>query len=173
MCIIRMRRNGPDEEAPVVVPICPIPRSQRTTHSTPVSSRTGRLQQPQQQPTRLSASSGFIVRQSGSQQQIVIAKQPSPSPRTSRPKIQHGSSYSYRSGPVPRAELLERPLGSDGERRRSHSHQAGLTTTAGRRSGSVKHHQSSPKQSSASLRSTREKIVIVDETGRRRESGFH
>ena len=171
MCIIRIRRHQPEEEAPVVVPIRPLIRSQPTT---PISPRASRLQQPQQQPTKVSASSGFNGRQNGSQQQIVIPKRPSSSPRTSRPEIQHGSSYSYRSGPpIPTTESLIRKSSSHGAHRRNCSQQAGLTVALGKRSGSVTRHPSSPKQSNISLRSTREKIVIVDETGRRRESGFH
>lgn len=181
MCIIRIHRSRPEEEekeeqAPVIVPIRPRPQSQQRI-TTPSSSRTSsRLQQaqPQQRPkvSSASVSNGFV---NGSQPQIVVAKQQ----RTiSRPTIQP-SGYSYGSGPVATAETL----GSDGERRRrsSHASQAGflttttMTTTAGgRRSlGSVKQHPSSPRQSGASLRSTREKIVIVDANGRRRESGFH
>ena len=170
MCIIRIRRHQPEEEAPVIVPIRPIIRNQPTT---PISPRTSRLQQPQQQPTRVSASSGFNVRQIDSQQQIVITKRPSRSPRTTRPEIQHGSSYSYGSGPVPTTESLERKSSNHGAHRHNYSPQAGLTMAVGRRSGSVTRHPSSPKRSNVSFRSTREKIVIVDETGRRRESGFH
>ena len=184
MCIIRIHRNHPEEEkeqAPVIIPIRPRPQSQQRT--TPNSSR---LQQPQpQQPQpRVSSSSAGIGLVGGSQPQIVVAKQP-PSPRrTSRPTIQHGSSgYSYGSGPVATEIPEQRRLSSDGERRRrrsSHVSQAGfltttMTTTGGRRSsGSVTHgHPSNPRQSGASFRSTREKIVIVDAKGRRRESGFH
>lgn len=185
MCIIRIRRSRPaeeKEEAPVIVPIRPRPQSQQRTD--PSSSRTSsRLQHPQ--PARVSSPSANSAFVSGSGPQIVVAKQ-RPSPRaTARPTIQHGSSgYSYGSGPVATtaaaaAEISEqRLLSSDGERRRrsSHAPQAGFltTTTAGRRSsGSVKYHPSSPRQSSASFRSTREKIVIVDANGRRRESGFY
>lgn len=185
MCIIRIHRNHPEEEkeqAPVIIPIRPRPQSQQRT--TPNSSR---LQQPQpQQPQpRVSSSSAGIGLVGGSQPQIVVAKQP-PSPRrTSRPTIQHGSSgYSYGSGPVATEIPEQRRLSSDGERRRRrsshHAPQAGfltttMTTTGGRRSsGSVTHgHPSSPRQSGASFRSTREKIVIVDANGRRRESGFY
>ena len=187
MCIIRIHRSRrPEEEekeeqAPVIIPIRPRPQSQPTN-----SSRTSRLQQPQpQQPQpRVSSSAGNGL-VNGSQPQIVVAKQP-PSPgRTSRPTIQHGSSgYSYGSGPVATEIPEQRRLSSDGERRRRrsshHAPQAGfltttMTTTGGRRSsGSVTHgHPSNPRQSGASFRSTREKIVIVDAKGRRRESGFH
>lgn len=189
MCIIRIHRSRPaeeKEEAPVIVPIRPRPQSQQLT--TPSSSRTSsRLQHPQ--PARVSSPSANSAFVSGSGPRIVVAKQ-RPSPRaTARPTIQHGSSgYSYGSGPVATtaaaaAEISEqRLLSSDGERRRrsSHASQAGFltttmtTTVAGRRSsGSVRHHPSSPRQSGASFRSTREKIVIVDANGRRRESGFH
>ena len=157
MCIIRIRHGAP-EETPVVVPIRPISRGQGTTTSSPRSSHPSRLrQQPQ-------ASNGS-VRFDGSQSQAIIIAQPSP--RSSRPKmtVQHGSSYSYGSGPVP-TESHDRPLS-----RRSYSRQGMLS---GRQSGSLKY-GISPRQSNVSYRSTRdrEKIVVVDETGRRRESGFH
>lgn len=195
MCIIKIRR-APSEneaEAPVVVPIRPISRSQATDpvgqhyYSISASPRSSRplQQRPQQQQDRHSprasagSSSGFIVRQSGSQQQTVIPKPLSPSPRSSRPRIRPGSSYAYGSGPVPTADDGQEPplsKGSgSGHHRRSHSQRAGAAAAApmGRRSGSVNYDATSPRQSNVSFRSTREKIVIVDETGRRRESGFH
>lgn len=167
MCIIRIRRDPP-EEAPIVVPIRPISHGQPAAHATSVTSprasaspQMSRLQQP-----RASAGSNNF-RRSGSQHQIVIAQ---PSPRTSRPKmpVQHGSSYSYGSGPVP-SDIFDGPMTSH---RRSYSQQG---AAAGRRSGSSVHFGTSPRASHVSHRSTREKekIVIVDETGRRRESGFH
>lgn len=183
MCIIKIRRDPP-EETPVVVPIRPISRGQHqpTTHSSsrvsprasaPSTPQMSRLQQ-QQQPR---ASAGNVShRRSGSQQQIVIA-QPS-SPRTSRPKlpVQHRSSYSYGSGPVPTRESVERmQLSSQGQLqplRRGSS----IGQQPGRRSaGSVTFGVANvdPRGSHVSHRSTREKIVIVDEMGRRRESGFH
>ncbi|CAL8579694.1 hypothetical protein XPA_005428 [Xanthoria parietina] len=162
-------------------PSVPDPKAnQRTTpHAQAGSSNLNRNNRNQGSPP--SAGIGLV---GGSQPQIVVAKQP-PSPgRTSRPTIQHGSSgYSYGSGPVATEIPEQRRLSSDGERRRrrsSHVSQAGfltttMTTTGGRRSsGSVTHgHPSNPRQSGASFRSTREKIVIVDANGRRRESGFY
>ncbi|KAL8731733.1 MAG: hypothetical protein Q9166_003180 [cf. Caloplaca sp. 2 TL-2023] len=132
MCTTKIRCDQPDEEAPVVVPIGPISWSPLPAHPTPrTSPLKSRLQQLQQQPTRTAADSG-------SQQQIVIAKQPLPSPHTPRPKIQHGSSYYYGSGPVPKAETLARPLSYNGGHHRSYSQQAGaVTASPGRRSGSV------------------------------------
>ena len=152
-----------------MVPIRPIsrghPTTQSTTHPTSTTSprtsgspQMSRLQQPR-------ASAGAF-RRSGSQQQIVIAQ---PSPRNSRPKItavQHGSSYSYGSGPVP-TESFDRPRCNH---RRSSSQQNAPT---GRGSRSSVQYGTSPRASRVSHRSTREKIVIVDEMGKRRESGFH
>ncbi|KAL8942372.1 MAG: hypothetical protein Q9216_001692 [Gyalolechia sp. 2 TL-2023] len=164
MCIIRIRRDPP-EEAPIVVPIRPISHSQPAAHATSISSprasaspQMSRVQQP-----RASAGSNNF-RRSGLQQQIIIAH---PSPRTSRPKmpVQHGSSYSYGSGPVPSASF-DRPRTGH---HRSYSQQGAV---AGRRSGSSVHFGTSPRASHVSHRSMRdkEKIVIVDETGRRQES---
>ncbi|KAL8936896.1 MAG: hypothetical protein Q9211_003959 [Gyalolechia sp. 1 TL-2023] len=165
MCIIRIRRDPP-EEAPIIVPIRPSSHGQPGAHATTLISSPRASASPQmirlQQP-RASAGSNF--RRSGSQQQIIIA-----SPRTSRSKmpVQHGSAYSYGNGPVP-SESFNGPVTGH---HRSSSHQG---APAGRRSGSSVHFGTSPRASHVSHRSTREKekIVIVDEQGRRRESGFH
>lgn len=176
MCIIKIRRADPSEpETPVIVPIRPISRAhQPTSHPTSaVSPRASVITNPrmsQLPPPRVSAENqSHEYRRSSSQQQIVIA-----SPRTSRPKmptIQRGSAYSYGSGPVPARESLER-LGSQQQqqqyRRRYSGQQVGRRST-----GSVTFGPSDPRASHVSQRSARERIVIVDETGRRRETGFH
>ncbi|KAL8952291.1 MAG: hypothetical protein Q9222_001780 [Ikaeria aurantiellina] len=167
MCIIKIRRDPP-EESPIVVPIRPISRSQPTTAQAPAanSRRSSQMGQIHQQQPR--ASAGSFERRHGSSQQQVVVAQPS-SPRNSRPTmlVQHAPSYSYGSGPVP-IEPQDRPLSHS---RRSYAHQGAAPA---RRSGSV-NYGTSPRQSNVSFRSTREreKIVVVDETGRRRESGFH
>ncbi|KAI4145507.1 MAG: hypothetical protein LQ341_002368 [Variospora aurantia] len=172
MCIIKIRRaDPPGEESPVVVPIRPMSRAQTTADgTTPLSASPRVSRSQQQQPAPDGANLGH--RRNGSQQQIIIAQ---PSPDTARPKlpIHHGSSFSYGSGPVPTWESLDRLRMSSGQQqqhRRSYSGQQ-----PGRRStGSVTFGTNvSPRASHVSHRSTREKIVVVDETGRRRESGFH
>ncbi|KAI4186736.1 MAG: hypothetical protein L6R41_003308 [Letrouitia leprolyta] len=166
MCIIRIRRDPP-EEAPMVVPIRPISHGHPVAYAAPSTSRRASTSPQMSQVQQPRASAGSNFRRSGSQQQIIIAQ---PSPRTSRPKmpIQHGSSYSYGSGPVP-TESFDGPMTGHC---RSYSHHG---AAAGRRSGSSVHFGTSPRASHVSHRSTREKekIVIVDEAGRRRESGFH
>ncbi|KAI4127584.1 MAG: hypothetical protein LQ338_003127 [Usnochroma carphineum] len=181
MCIIKIRRADPlsNEEAPVVVPIRPVSRGQLPPPSpranAPTSPRGSRLQQQPHHPRASAGSQGSTHRRTGSQQQIVIA-----SPRTSRPKmstIQHGSSYSYGSGPVPAKESLERVAVSGGGQQRMRSYsgqrQGQQQMGGGRRSTGSVTFDKSPRASHVSHRSTREKIVIVDEMGRRRESGFH
>ncbi|KAL8917836.1 MAG: hypothetical protein Q9208_007724 [Pyrenodesmia sp. 3 TL-2023] len=139
MCIIKIRRDQ-SEESPVVVPIRPASRGHQptatiTTHPTsrisPRVSATAGSPQMSRMQQQLRASAGSINhRRSGSQQQIVIAQ---PSPRTSRPRVplQHGSSYSYGSGPVPTRESLDRL-------QLSSSQQAQQIAMVGRRSaGSV------------------------------------
>ena len=166
MCIIKIRPDR-GEDPPAVMPVRPIPTSLGGAQvSTPPSaSRSSRLEQQQQQQQRneLRNSNGLIRLEPTQTQAIVITT--SPSPRSSRPKIplQKGTSYSYGSGPIAiePSNRIRAP--------RSVSHQASLPA---RRSGSVGV-RISPRQSNVSYRSTREKIIVVDETGRRQESGFY
>lgn len=187
MCIIKIRRDQSGER-PVAV-IRPVSRGDQLTTATYPASRISprvsataaspqmnRMQQRQEQHLRASAGS-ITHRRSESQQQIVIAQ---PSPRTSRPKmpLQHGSSYSYGSGPVPTRESLDRLHSSSPQQPQHHQRSCSRQQVAmvGRRSaGSVTFGgvNVDPRGSHVSQRSTREKIVIMDEHGRRRESGFH
>ncbi|KAL8895652.1 MAG: hypothetical protein Q9207_008079 [Kuettlingeria erythrocarpa] len=188
MCIIKIRR---DQSGEPPVPIRPISRGDQLTattypasrisprvNATAASPQMSRMQQRREQHLRASAGS-ITHRHSGSQQQIVIAQ---PSPRTSRPKIplqhEHGCSYSYGSGPVPTRESLDRLHLSSPQQPQHHqrSYSGQQVAMVGRRSaGSVTFGGANvdPRGSHVSHRSMREKIVIIDEHGRRRESGFH
>lgn len=182
MCIIKIRRaDPPGGESPVVVPIRPMSRAQTTATraSTPRASLSAspRVSRPQhqQQSAAPPASAGDLCRhRSGSEQQIIIA-QPS-SLRAPRPRmpIQHGSSFSYGSGPVPTRDSLDRLQRSSGQPQPQHRRSFSEQQPGSRSTGSVTFAANvSPRASHVSHRSTRENIVFVDEMGRRRESGFH
>ncbi|KAL8807497.1 MAG: hypothetical protein Q9182_000662 [Xanthomendoza sp. 2 TL-2023] len=155
-------------KTPHIVPIRPIPRS-------PAQRTNPQIQHP----------SNFSIRKSeegGSEQQIVFAPRRRGASASSRPRIVQGDSYCYGSGPVPTVTMMtgegeeERVFGKSGQgqHRRSYSQQQQQQIApVGRRSGGVDYAASSPRQSNVSFRSTREKIVVVDEMGRRRESGFY
>lgn len=154
MCLIRFR---PNREGDVVVPNRPIrfelPPSQhgRTAQSFAVSSVHG------QQPSVTKLRSRERAR---TQHQAVVIEQIAP--EALRFEIRHGSSYSYGVGPVPtttKRELL---------REKRDSQQDSVRPTDFPRSGSVSHVKT-PRQSTASYRSTRERVVVVDDSGRRRE----
>lgn len=195
MCIIKLHRvpsSSTSHNDPIAMPIRPIPRPM--SHSQPHPPPHHRVSDPRP-PLRSSprtsklapskASAGSFHRSPRTSQQLVVIA--TPSPRTSRPTFVERSSYSYGSGPVPMRQSLELGLHLIGEteesrhRRRSYSNQnAGPSK---RRSGaSVNLVDTGPRHSNVSFRSTAtrereerrgEKIVIVDEMGKRRESGFH
>lgn len=94
-------------------------------------------------------------------EQAVIIEQISPG--SSKLQIHHEFSYSYGDGPVPVATQAKSP---PNEIIKSQPSQR--TAQVRRRSGSLAYAKS-PRQSNASYRSTRERVVVVDNSGRRRE----
>lgn len=155
MCLIRFRS---DREGDVIVPNRPIrvelPPSQhgQAAQSFAVSSAHG------QQPSVTEIRSRERAR---TQHQAVVIEQIAP--ETSQIELRYGSSYSYEVGPVPTTTKRE-PLH---ERSDSQKYSVRRPTQV-RRSDSLAHAKT-PRQSTASYRSTRERVVVVDDSGRRRE----
>ena len=163
MCIIKLRR---DREEDPIIPIRPIVARRetltRSIHSVPVSVTEPRHSQSHVPVhSRISASS-VTSRDKGRppQQHLVVVEHHSP--RSTALSIREGSrgSFQYGMGPVRtisgtqgRSSLRPEHGRPDDDRRR--------------RSGSVSF--VSPRQSGASRRSTRDKVVVVDGSGRRRE----
>lgn len=85
------------------------------------------------------------------------------SPPSSKLQIRRGFSYSYGDGPVPLGTQAKSPPDEITESQRSQR-----AAQVQRRSGSLAYTKS-PRQSNASYRSTRERVVVVDDSGRRRE----
>lgn len=155
MCLIRFRS---DREGDVIVPNRPIrvelPPSQHgqaAQSAFAVSSAHG------QQPSVTEIRSRERARM---QHQAVVIEQIAP--ETSQIELRYGSSYSYEVGPVPTTSKRE-PL-----HERSDSQKDSVRPTQVRRSDSLAHGKT-PRQSTASYRSTRERVVVVDDSGRRRE----
>lgn len=155
MCLIRFRS---DREVDVTVPnrptrveLPPSQHGQATQPSFAVSSAHG------QQPSVTEIGSRERAR---TQHQAVVIQQIAP--ETSQIELRYGSSYSYEVGPVPTTTKRE-PL-----HERSDSQKDSMRPTQVRRSDSLAHAKT-PRQSTASYRSTRERVVVVDDSGRRRE----
>lgn len=155
MCLIRFRS---DREGDVIVPNRPVrvelPPSQhgRTTQSFAVSSTHG------QQPSATEVRSRERAR---TQHQAVVIEQIAP--ETSQIELHYGSSYSsYEDGPEPTPTKRE-PLHERSDSQKDSTRPAQL-----RRSGSLPYAKA-PRQSTASYRSTRERVVVVDDSGKRRE----
>lgn len=152
MCLIRFRS---DREGDVIVPNRPIrvelPPSQHGRTAQSFTAAHG------QQPSVTEVRSREQAR---TQHQAVVIEQIAP--ETSQIELRYGSSYSYEVGPVPTTTKRE-PL-----HERSDSQRDSVGPTKVRRSGSLAHPKT-PRQSTASYRSTRERVVVVDDSGRRRE----
>lgn len=148
MCLIRFR---PDREGDVTVPNRPnrveLPPSQ---HGQAASAHS-------QKPFVNKERSRERAR---TQHQAVVIEQIAP--ETSKIEIHHGSSYPYGVGPMP-TTTKRGPL-----HERNHSEKDHVRPAQVQRSGSLAHAKN-PRQSIASYRSTRERVVVVDESGRRRE----
>lgn len=148
MCLVNLRPSR--EEEPVVpnrpVNTRPISRSGQSTHSSLVVEA-----RPPPPPLLLQARPPRS--ESRPQQAVLIVER---SPRTSGLSIGESASYRYGTGPV-RGSLNQTSLS--------------LRPSAGmdpRRSGSVTY-ALTPRQSNVSYKSTRERTVVVDSLGRRRE----
>lgn len=154
MCLIRFRS---DREVDVIVPNRParveLPpsRAGQAAQSLAVSSAHG------QQPSLTERHSRERARP---QAKAVVIQQIAP--ETSRIALRDGSSYSYEDGPVltttKRAPLPER----------SDFNKTSLRPRKVPRPDSLAPAKD-PRQSVASYRSTRERIVVIDDLGRRRE----
>lgn len=155
MCIVKLR---PEREEEAVVPNRPVrivspptTHSGRNTHtSLSVAGSSLSVVRVRSHPRAPETS----LRASGTVQAIVLQEI---SPRSSRSKVPQirplsQESYQYGAGPIPAGYALAAP------------EPAGVR----QRSGSM-NLAKSPRQSNASYRSTRERIVVVDESGRRRE----
>lgn len=148
MCLIRFR---PDCEGDVIVPNRPI----RVELSPPQHGRTASAHG--QKPFVSKERSRERAR---TQHQAVVIEQIAP--ETSKIEIRHGSSYSYGVEPVP-TTTEKGPL-----HERNDPQKDTVRPPQVPRSGSLAHAKV-PRQSIASHRSTRERVVVVDDSGRRRE----
>ena len=158
MCLIKLR---PDREEEVVIPTRPVrpelppSRQGHSAHSITAAAADNQRQQQTRAPEVRSRD-----RIAPPEQAVVIEQI---SPRSSKLQIRHGFSYSYGDGPVP-VSTQENP--PPNERAKSQSSQRNAQVRP--RSGSLAYPKS-PRQSNVSYRSTRERIVVVDDLGRRRE----
>lgn len=150
MCLVNLRPSR--EEEPVVpnrpVYTRPISRSGRSTHSSLVVEA-----RPPPPPLLLQARPPHSEYRP--QQAVLIVER---SPHTSGLSITESASYRYGTGPVR-------------DSRGSLNQTSSLRPSGGiepRRSGSVTY-ALSPRQSNVSYKSTRERTVVVDYLGRRRE----
>ena len=149
MCFVNLRSAR--EEEPVV--------PNRPLHARPLS-RSGQSARsslavearapPRPRPPQLLQARPHRPEPRRQQQAAIIVEH---SPRTSGLSIAEGASYRYGTGPV---------RGSRG------SLNTALKPIDARRSGSVTY-ALTPRQSNASYKSTRERTVVVDDLGRRRE----
>lgn len=159
MCLIRLR---PDREEEVVVPNRPVraglPLSRQGYSSHSITSATTDHHRQQQTLAPEVRSRDRIT----PPEQAVIIEQISPP--SSKLQIRHGFSYSYGDGPVPLGTPAKSPPDEINESQHSQ-----LDVQVRRRSGSLTYAAKSPRQSNASYRSTRERVVVVDDSGRRRE----
>lgn len=173
MCLIRLR---PDREEEVVIPNRPIVTEttllpSRAIHSShpPPSATTTAHPLLHQRPEVRARNSTNQVAPVGQEQAVVIEQNPPRSSTAGIQQIHQGSSHSYGEGLVPASSNRpsSRPLQG---RSYSRSSQQGGGTMPPRRSRSLACGKSgSPRQSNASFRTTRERIVVVDVTGRKRE----
>ena len=154
MCLIRLR---PDREEEVMVPNRPVRAelsSRQGPGSHPVIATTA-VADEHRQPTREPEARSH-ERIAPLEHAVVIQQ---PSPRSSNLQIRHESAYSYGDGPAPAGRQTRPPLGKHASQR---------STQVRQRSGSLAF-ATSPRQSNASYRSTRERIVVIDDSGRKRE----
>lgn len=162
MCLIRLR---PDREEEVKVPNRPIradvPSSRQGRGSYPVittaTAAAAAANEYGQSTRELEARSRESI---ALPEHAVVIQQHSP--RSSKLQIRHGSAYSYGDGPTPVEPQAKPPQERHGSQRSEHAAQVR------QRPGSLAFAKS-PRQSSASYRSTRERIVVIDDSGRRRE----
>lgn len=152
MCLIRVR---PDREEEVLVPNRPIRAdvnpSRQGRNSYPAISAT--TADEHEQPT-YDAEPRLHERIQPPEHAVIIQQI---SPRSSEVQIRHGSANSYSDGTV----LVAPQEVHDSKRQRQ-------VAQVRQQSGSLAFAKS-PRQSSASYRSTRERIVVIDDSGRRRE----
>ncbi|KAA6416254.1 MAG: hypothetical protein FRX48_00974 [Lasallia pustulata] len=149
MCLVNLRPFR--DEEPVVpnrpVYVRPISRSGQSTHSPP------RVVEARSPPPLL-----LVQARPQSRQQQLAVMTVERSPRTSGLSVTESASYRYGSGPVRSS-------------RGSLKQTAWLQPSGGmdpRRSGSVTY-APTPRQSNVSYKSTRERTVVVDGLGQRRE----
>lgn len=155
MCLIKFR---PDREEEPIIPNRPVKaEGPPLRHLQPMHPVDGaHLKSPQGTETRVqernltSGGQAVIIEQLSSRGSEVQARQ---------------RSYSYKDGLVPTGAKLGDPRG---QRNGLLTASLGMSQGPQRKSGSLSHGRT-PRQSNASFRTTRERIVVVDDTGRRRE----
>ena len=154
MCLVNLRSAR--EEEPVVpnrpLHARPLSRSGQSARSS-LAVEARAPPRPPPPPQLLQARPHRPEPRRQQQQAAIIVEH---SPRTSGLSIAEGASYRYGTGPV---------RGSRGSRG---SLNTSLKPIDARRSGSVTYAMT-PRQSNASYKSTRERTVVVDDLGRRRE----
>ena len=164
MCIIKLRREREEEDP--VIPIRPVVARRhtptRSIHSVPASIVEPRHSQHPVVTPRISVSSSVTSRGRGRPppQHLVVVEHHSP--RSTTLSIREGSrgSFQYGTGPVRTISATQGRSSLKPEQRRPEDDRR-------KRSGSVSF--ISPRQSGASRMSTRDKVVVVDESGRKRE----
>ena len=180
MCIVNCRRSdSPEPEPaprPVTVPgLVPLSSTSRPISLQAISPHHSRrsIQEIQSSSDRRRSRSSIRVPLPSQSQhtrpepparrssQIIVIEKPK-TPRTSG-TISEGM-YSYGTGPVP--VRMRPPSPAQNEARRSRASQA---SEGRRRRDSSTYYGKDPRASNASWRSTRERIVVVDDMGTRRE----
>jgi hypothetical protein len=152
MCLIKFR---PNQEEELIIPNRPVrveglpPPSKRSQHS--LGGVTPNLPHDSghhlQDRNLSSGNHAVVIEQLSSRGSAVQTRQ---------------SSYSYKDALVP--TVGSRTVQQNGLLTTSH----GMSQGPLRKSGSLSQGRT-PRQSNASLRTTRERIVVIDDTGRRRE----
>lgn len=180
MCIINCRRSdSPEPEPaprPVVVPLSsnshPIPLQTLSPHHSRRSVREPGLSDDHRRShssVRVPLSSQVreirLEPPARRSSQVIIIEKPKMSPRTSG-NLGEGLLYTYGSGPVSVRRHPSSGMAVHNEARRSRDSQ--MSDTRRRRDSSA-HYGKDPRASNTSWRSTRERIVVVDDMGTRRE----
>lgn len=155
MCLIKF---GADQEKEVIIPNRPV-TVEGTTPSHSRHSLGGAHSRSPNDPGNHVRERNFS---SGSQ--AVVIEQLSFRGSATQPQLQR-NSYPLKDGLAPKAATSgTRTYQRNGLLTASHDMSQGPQ----RKSGSLSHGRT-PRQSNASFRTTRERIVVVDDTGRRRE----
>lgn len=153
MCLIKF---GANQEKDVVVPNRPVKMEGTSPSHSRQSLGGAHFRSPNDPENHVRE------RNLSSGSQAVIIEQLSSRGSTTQP---HQSSYPAKDGVAPKAANSgSRTYQRNGLLTASHDMSQGPQ----RKSGSLSHGRT-PRQSNASFRTTRERIVVIDDTGRRRE----